>query len=77
MWFFTGFLTKLTNMITKIQSITYMNVQKFNPGFTGYFNIGNLDVNSYCFVSSYDRNSKAKLGHSILSMFLLTERMLG
>ena len=45
MQFFTGLLTKLTNMIIKIQSIIYMNAQKFNPGFTSYFNIGNLDVN--------------------------------
>ena len=38
---FTGFLTNLTNMIIKIQFI-YTNVQKRNPRFTSYFNIGYL-----------------------------------
>ena len=43
--FSIGFLTKLTNMIIKIQSIIYINGQRFNPGSTSYFNIGDLDVN--------------------------------
>ena len=43
--FFTVFLTKLINMIIKIQSIIYMNAQKFNTGFTSFFNIRYLDVN--------------------------------
>ena len=47
MGFFTGFLSKVINMIIKIQSMINMNAQKFNPGFTSYFNIGYLDVNRY------------------------------
>ena len=42
---FWWFSYKMTNMIIKIQSVTYINAQKLNPGFTSRFNIGYLDVN--------------------------------
>ena len=45
MQFLNDFLTKLTNLIIKIQSIIYINAQKLNLGFTSYFSIGYLDIN--------------------------------
>ena len=40
-----GFLTNLTKLIIKIQSVIDVNAQKLNLGFTSYFNIRYLDIN--------------------------------
>ena len=73
-------------MIIKIQSISYIDAQKLNPGFIRFFTIWCLGFNPEVFlirnfltfltISSNETNLKAKIRHPILSVFLLIERML-